>query len=125
MENEERHAELLARYDEAKQIAESTRALNRAAENTRHALALALMEIEGRGATPPADWIRAHLANEHGEAGRIAAEHRDYWDDEPHRVLPPPPSPTLPLLVACSGCGGQHLTPSCLLKADAEMDCQF
>ncbi len=103
----DRHAALLARYDEANLIAQQTRKLNRAAETARHELALALMDLEGRGHLPAAAWVRAHLADNHAEAERISRKHPStYWDDEPRRVLPPQRSP-LPVLatVQCQCCG--------------------
>lgn len=80
--------DLLARYCEAKRaLDEASRAYN-AAHRARYTLALALMELEGRGTSPSADWIRAHLAGDHERAAEIRADYpHSYCDDEPREIV--------------------------------------
>ena len=81
-------ADLLARYATARHVVAETSRLHAAATRTREALALILLGLDGRGSTPAADWIRAHLAGDSATANRIAAEHpRTYFDDEPRATI--------------------------------------
>jgi hypothetical protein len=130
----------MATIEELRQRYEAARDARQAAQRIEEAAELSLLDAEGDpGRRFFAAWLRASLAGDWAgmEAANLAMSRDnltrygpDFFLSGPakdlglHAVAPPPRSP-LPLLVDCGSCGGQHLAPSCLLRAEAEADCQF